>query len=104
MLLRGSLCQSKRGLCTTSTAGHNKVPVGTNEVLKSAAAWLKEADAVIIAAGAGIGIDSGLPDFRGNEGFWKAYPPLKKLRVGFVDMANPSWFRKYSHSFQFSHL
>ena len=24
--------------------------------------------------GAGIGIDSGLPDFRGENGFWRAYP------------------------------
>jgi hypothetical protein len=25
------------------------------------------------------GVDSGLPDFRGKEGFWKAYPPMAKL-------------------------
>lgn len=23
-------------------------------------------------AGAGMGVDSGVPDFRGNDGFWKA--------------------------------
>ena len=23
-----------------------------------------------------MGVDSGLPDFRGREGFWRAYPPL----------------------------
>ena len=28
-----------------------------------------------ITAGAGMGVDSGLPDFRGPEGFWRAYPP-----------------------------
>jgi NAD-dependent SIR2 family protein deacetylase len=39
-----------------------------------------------------MGVDSGLPDFRGNEGFWKAYPPIKKLRLSFSQMANPSWF------------
>ncbi|HQN18542.1 MAG TPA: Sir2 family NAD-dependent protein deacetylase, partial [Syntrophobacteraceae bacterium] len=36
---------------------------------------LREADAVLITAGAGMGVDSGLPDFRGNQGFWNAYPP-----------------------------
>lgn len=41
----------------------------------------------------GIGVDSGLPDFRGNDGFWEVYPPLKKMGVSFYDMANPSWFR-----------
>ena len=36
----------------------------------------------------------GLPDFRGNEGFWKAYPPLKDLNISFQQMANPAWFKK----------
>ena len=54
--------------------------------------FIKEADAILITAGAGMGVDSGLPDFRGNEGFWKAYPPIKDLGLGFEDMANPRWF------------
>jgi NAD-dependent SIR2 family protein deacetylase len=39
-----------------------------------------------------MGVDSGLPDFRGNEGFWRAYPPFRKLGLSFVDLANPAWF------------
>lgn len=38
-----------------------------------AADLIAQADAIIIAAGAGMGVDSGLPDFRGNAGFWNAY-------------------------------
>ncbi len=53
---------------------------------------VKEADALFITAGAGIGVDSGLPDFRGNTGFWKAYPPIAKLGISFSEMANPKWF------------
>ena len=30
--------------------------------------------------GAGMGVDSGLPDFRGDQGFWKAYPGLRAAR------------------------
>lgn len=45
--------------------------------IKHAAALIVEAD---ICAGAGMGVDSGLPDFRGNDGFWKAYPAF--LRAG----------------------
>ena len=41
-----------------------------------------------------MGVDSGLPDFRGDKGFWKAYPPLERLGVSFVDMANPGWFSR----------
>lgn len=60
--------------------------------VKQAAALIAQADALIIAAGAGIGVDSGLPDFRGNAGFWKAYPALANDGVGFMDIASPSAF------------
>ena len=49
---------------------------------------------LLISAGAGMGVDSGLPDFRGNHGFWENYPPLRKLRINFKEMANPRWFLK----------
>jgi NAD-dependent SIR2 family protein deacetylase len=62
------------------------------ERVRRAAEALNTADAVFITAGAGIGVDSGLPDFRGNEGFWKAYPPFARLGKSFVEMANPEWF------------
>ena len=54
----------------------------------------KEADAILVGAGAGMGVDSGLPDFRGKSGFWKAYPPLAKMGIEFEEMANPYWFTK----------
>ncbi len=60
--------------------------------IKLAADTLKNADALLITAGAGIGVDSGLPDFRGTSGFWKEYPPIAKLGVSFSEMANPRWF------------
>ena len=43
--------------------------------------FLNSSKSILIAAGAGIGVDSGLPDFRGQDGFWKAYPPLAKLHM-----------------------
>ena len=61
-------------------------------MIEKAAAIVQEADALLVCAGAGMGVDSGLPDFRGNEGFWKAYPPLAKLGVSFAEIANPEWF------------
>ena len=57
-----------------------------------AAALLDEADALIVAAGAGMGVDSGLPDFRGNEGFWRAYPALGRARMDFAAIASPAAF------------
>ena len=60
--------------------------------LNQAIAAIQESDAMLIGAGAGFGVDSGLPDFRGDEGFWKAYPPIAKLGIRFEEMANPRWF------------
>ena len=59
--------------------------------LHRAAREIAQAEAILVGAGAGMGVDSGLPDFRGPEGFWQAYPALKG-RVQFEEMANPVWF------------
>jgi hypothetical protein len=59
-----------------------------------AAEVLAGADAVLATAGAGIGVDSGLPDFRGDEGFWRAYPPYARLGLSFVQLANPAVFTR----------
>jgi NAD-dependent SIR2 family protein deacetylase len=58
----------------------------------TAARLVGEADALLVCAGAGMGVDSGLPDFRGDAGFWKAYPPYARLGLSFVDVADPAHF------------
>ena len=60
--------------------------------IELAARIVAEADALVVAAGAGMGVDSGLPDFRGPEGFWRAYPPYKVLGLRFEAMASPDHF------------
>jgi NAD-dependent SIR2 family protein deacetylase len=64
------------------------------ETIERAAEAIAGASALLVTAGAGMGVDSGLPDFRGDEGFWKAYPPYAKLGLSFIDLANPRWFEK----------
>jgi len=59
-----------------------------------AANIVSEADVFIITAGAGMGVDSGLPDFRGDHGFWRAYPSYARLGLSFVDCANPQHFQR----------
>jgi NAD-dependent SIR2 family protein deacetylase len=44
-----------------------------------------------------MGVDSGLPDFRGTQGFWRAYPVIANLGLSFEEMANPAWFEKNPH-------
>lgn len=60
--------------------------------LDKAAEAISDADAILIGAGAGMGVDSGLPDFRGPQGFWRAYPPYERLGLHFTAVANPRWF------------
>jgi NAD-dependent SIR2 family protein deacetylase len=64
----------------------------TDQTLNQAAEAIAAADAIVIGAGAGMGVDSGLPDFRGPQGFWQAYPPYERLGLSFVALANPRWF------------
>lgn len=67
-----------------------------HKYFQHAADEINNADSLIIAAGAGIGIDSGLPDFRGSGGFWKAYPALAQAEIHFYQIANPDYFRTNS--------
>ena len=64
----------------------------TPDALEHAADLISQADGLVIAAGAGMGVDSGLPDFRGQEGFWKAYPALAAVQMDFTSIANPQGF------------
>ncbi|MFB9245400.1 NAD-dependent deacetylase [Massilia antarctica] len=65
-----------------------------DQACADAAALIAQADGLVITAGAGMGIDSGLPDFRGDQGFWRAYPALGKHGLRFSEIANPRAFRE----------
>ncbi len=64
------------------------------EPLGRAAALVAQAQALLVCAGAGMGVDSGLPDFRGDQGFWAAYPALGRARLSFTDAANAQRFQR----------
>lgn len=66
----------------------------TNAKVRQAAEAINAADALLVTAGAGMGVDSGLPDFRGAQGFWRVYPAIAKLGLSFEEMANPDWFKE----------
>ena len=53
---------------------------------------INSSSALLFTAGAGLRVDSGLPDFRGTNGFWENYPALRKLGINFEEMASPHWF------------
>ena len=62
-----------------------------DEFLRGAEA-IRSAKALLVTAGAGMGVDSGLPDFRGDHGFWNAYPMYRRLGINFIGAANPAHF------------
>jgi NAD-dependent SIR2 family protein deacetylase len=59
----------------------------SSDLFSKAAEFIQQADGVLITAGAGMGVDSGLPDFRGKEGLWKAYPALAQANLSFSEIA-----------------
>jgi NAD-dependent SIR2 family protein deacetylase len=63
-----------------------------SERFEKAAEAIRSAKAMIVTAGAGMGVDSGLPDFRGDQGFWNAYPMYQRLGINFIGAANPANF------------
>jgi NAD-dependent SIR2 family protein deacetylase len=62
------------------------------ESLRRAAGLIRDADGLLITAGAGMGVNSGLPDFRGAEGFWRAYPALARAQLRFESVASLETF------------
>ena len=68
------------------------IPDEFTDSIQHAVELILEADSLVIGAGAGMGVDSGLPDFRGTDGFWGAYPALKESGLDFYDIASPNTF------------
>jgi NAD-dependent SIR2 family protein deacetylase len=60
------------------------------QILKSVKA-IQEADVFIITAGAGIGVDSGLPDFRGKNGLYRVQENQTKQK-DFVNNPQEAWY------------
>lgn len=65
------------------------------EKLIQAARLIQNAKALVIAAGAGLGLGSGLPDFRADNGCWRAYPALGRQGLGFESIASPQAFANH---------
>lgn len=68
--------------------------MSNTSLLQESAEAIARSPRLLIAAGAGMGVCSGMPDFRGAEGFWRAYPPYRRLGLAFEEMANPALFEK----------
>ena len=90
---RLSVCLERSSVEDSTGHAYQETPL-MSDAITQAAEVIREARALVVSAGAGMGVDSGLPDFRGTEGFWQAYPAYAKLGMPFHELANPRWFRK----------
>ena len=60
--------------------------------LKISKSYIDEAGALLIVAGAGMGIDSGLPDYRGPQGLWNTWHPAAELNMKYEDLSTHETF------------
>lgn len=61
-------------------------------MIENAQKLLNEAQAVLIIAGAGMSADSGLPTYRGKDGFWNHYPYYRQFGKGYEEVSRPYTF------------
>ena len=57
------------------------------ESIQKAGMIIKDAEALLIVTGAGMGIDSGLPDYRGPNGLWNTWHPARDLNMTYEQLS-----------------
>lgn len=60
------------------------------ENYKTSADWIKNADAIVVLTGAGMGVDSGMQTFRGKSGKWGAIEATENKSI--FELSNPISF------------
>lgn len=68
-----------------------------NKIFDDAADSFKNAEAILVLAGAGMSVDSGLPTYRDKEGFWNDYPLYRKIEKDYIAMASPDGFTSHPY-------
>lgn len=63
-----------------------------NRELDRAAELLTTADSLLICAGAGMGVDSGLPDYRGDAGLWTKHAAFALAGIPYDQASSASTF------------
>src|SRR5690606_33619993 len=59
-------------------AGHTPGMADAPFDADAVAAWLRDAQQIVVLTGAGISTESGIPDFRGPQGLWTKNPDAEK--------------------------
>ena len=62
------------------------------ESINNASKVINDAEVLLIVAGAGMGIDSGLPDYRGPNGLWNTWHPARELNMRYEQLSTHELF------------
>jgi NAD-dependent deacetylase len=62
-----------------------------DSLLRKAAGYLRDAECAVVFSGAGISVESGIPPFRGEGGFWSKYDPKYLELEYFFQNPKKSW-------------
>lgn len=65
-----------------------------NPTIEKIAQLIQSADAIVIFAGAGMGVDSGLEQYRGENGLWKKSIRINDTEVNYYDLMKVEAFRE----------
>ena len=70
--------------------------------LNDIAAWIRDANRVVVLTGAGISTESGIPDFRGPQGMWTRNPEAEKMATIQYYLSDPdirkrAWRTRVDH-------
>jgi NAD-dependent SIR2 family protein deacetylase len=60
--------------------------------IKECKEYINHYDSLLIVAGAGLGIDSGLPDYRGPQGLWNTWHPARHLNMTYENLSTHELF------------
>lgn len=72
--------------------------LGYQKLIQRAASIIAKADAILITAGAGMSVDSGLPDFRSKGGIYDMLR-AQKSRLKYYDVMNHYYFVSAKNKF-----
>lgn len=64
--------------------------------IKRLADWIRRSDFTVVLTGAGMSTESGLPDFRSKDGWWKSYDPTIIATVEAMETNYPLFHEFYS--------
>jgi NAD-dependent SIR2 family protein deacetylase len=65
-----------------------------DQLVEQAALLIRQADAVAIFAGAGMGVDSGLEQYRGTDSLWTRSITVNNQEINYYDLMKPLAFRE----------